>query len=167
MDDLEWLLVGQAIGLDVVPEVEDANTVRAQNEMDMKQFLSPLKATNKFGKRAYKCPIPLCNFQRSTRYCVLRHLCTFHGIVEEKACPTCEVFSSANLDVYNKHIKGCTLSGPKYKCTEEDCNYTTCYKSNLQNHELKHKPPQFSCDVCSKKFRYKRDIKIHKCLPSS
>lgn len=120
-----------------------------------KQFLQD-------GKRKYRCSVPNCTFERTTRYAVLRHVCVSHGLMEEQKCPICGHFS-ANLDALNQHRKGCSTNGPRFKCDFKDCSYASCYKSNLSNHKLVHFPPKLSCTSCANKFRYRRDLKKHNC----
>lgn len=153
-DSAEWNVAAKLTDLNYL-ESATSEDVTYEDYAEPKQFFQD-------GKRKYRCGVPNCSFERSTRYAVLRHVCVSHGLMEEQKCHICGHFS-ASLDSLNQHRRGCSINGPAFTCDFKDCTYATCYKSNLCNHKLTHFPPKLSCTSCGKKFRYRRDLKKHNC----
>ncbi|CAK1541008.1 unnamed protein product [Leptosia nina] len=82
----------------------------------------------------------------------LRHRSDF-----QHKCQFCP-YKARYKELLKTHMK-VHIGDYKYMCTE--CPTRFLFKSNLNRHLLRHKEPQFSCDVCKRSFHIKLALQRH------
>jgi len=76
------------------------------------------------------------------------------GALEELKCPTCQKGFKRNKD-YKYHMKDCR----ELECDIPGCGKTFDHMKKLERHKSKVHLQTFKCDVCSKVFAEKRNLK--------
>jgi len=78
------------------------------------------------------------------------------GALEELKCPTYQKGFKRNKD-YKYHMKDCR----EWECDIRGCGKTFDHMKKLERHKSKVHLQTFKCDVCSKVFAEKRNLKRH------
>lgn len=91
------------------------------------------------GDRPYKCSVADCSKSFTRPYHLTRHTQKSHG---------------SNFELPSKFV-----------CKFPDCGKALCTHRLLERHMKRvHEGPQFSCLLCSSKFRRKRELKLHEVV---
>lgn len=82
----------------------------------------------------FKCNVGDCTKSFGRQYGLFRHLRDVHNMMDDR---------------------------PKYFCSFEGCDKSFVENYQLTCHERKHNPPELECELCGKKFHFRKHLNAH------